>query len=463
MREHSISASGEDYTRENGVIVLPMLVKSASIGNTGNEVCGNVTKAALPGGSTMVTVVAEKVINSAENPTTGAANVDVAFFLPSLVGGGAERAMLNLAIGFANQGFGVDIVLVKAKGDYLPEVPDQVRVVDLNATRLILSLPQFVQYMRNNRPTVMISTMEDTNLAAILAKKIADVPTRMIVTVQNQISLEAKHSNDLKRKVVPYILRWFYPMADGIVAASQGVAEDLATVTGLSPDLIQTIYNPIVTDALMEKVNQSANHPWLRLDDSDDLSRDDLSIERSLDDDQEPMVLAVGRLTVQKDFPTLLRAFAKLRQVQPAKLIILGEGEERSQLESLIEQLGLSSVVDLPGFVPNPCAFMSQAQVFVLSSAWEGFGNVLVESLAAGTPVVSTDCPSGPSEILADGCYGKLVPVGDVSQLADAMLETIQTRSSPQVLRERSQLFSLERVLEQYRQLANLPVRQAMK
>jgi glycosyltransferase involved in cell wall biosynthesis len=421
----------------------------------------------------MVTVVAEKVTNSAVNSPTGAAKIDVAFFLPSLVGGGAERAMLNLAIGFANQGFGVDIVLVKAKGDYLSEVPDNVRVVDLNATRLILSLPQFVQYMRNNRPTVMISAMEDTNLVAILAKKIADVPTRMIVSVQNQISLEAKHSNDLKRKVVPYLLRWFYPMANGIVAASQGVAEDLATISGVSPDLIQTIYNPIVTDSLMEKVNQSANHPWLRLDDSNDLSRDNLfddpSMERSPNTierspaNRDPVILAVGRLTAQKDFPTLLRAFAKLRQVQPAKLIILGEGEERSQLEALIEQLGLSSVVSLPGFVPNPCAFMSQAQVFVLSSAWEGFGNVLVESLAAGTPIVSTDCPSGPSEILADGRYGKLVPVGDVTQLADAMLETIQTRSSPQVLRERSQLFSLERVLEQYRQLANLPVQQAVK
>ncbi|NLO89188.1 MAG: glycosyltransferase, partial [Clostridia bacterium] len=187
-----------------------------------------------------------------------------------------------------------------------------------------------------------------------------------------------------------------------VVAVSQGVADDLVKTTGLMRELIKVIYNPIVTPELLEKAKESIGHPWFK-------------------PGQPPVILSAGRLTAAKDFPTLIHAFARVRAERLARLMILGEGEERPNLESLVRELGLESDVSMPEFVENPYAYMARAAVFVLSSAWEGFGNVLVEAMAVGTPVVSTDCPSGPAEILEGGKWGKLVPVGDVEKLAKAL------------------------------------------
>jgi glycosyltransferase involved in cell wall biosynthesis len=365
---------------------------------------------------------------------------DIAFFLPNLNGGGAERVLLNLAVGFADKGFSVDLVLAKAKGEYLPEVPPHVTIVDLNAQRLIAGIPALIRYLKRNRPPVMIAALEEANLIAIACQRLANVPTQIIVTVHNHLSAHLQHSSNLKQRLLRLLLRQFYPAANAIVAVSQGVADDLGQLSGLSPAQIQVIYNPIITSTLLAKMHQPIAHPWLS------------------QPSPEPVILGVGRLSQQKDFQTLIRAIAQVRQQRQVRLIILGEGEERPHLEALVQQLNLAGAVDLPGFSSNPYGFMKQSSLLVMSSAWEGFGNVLVEALAAGTPVVSTHCRSGPAEILDQGRYGKLVAVGDVQGLARAILDTLDRPLEAQVLQQRSQNFSLDKILLQYGKIAHLSI-----
>lgn len=359
---------------------------------------------------------------------------DLTIFLTDLGEGGAEKVMLNLANGFAQQGRTVDLVLSRKEGQYLSQLHPSVRVIDFGGRKLLNCLTLLVDYLKQEKPSILLSALEDTNIIAICAAKLAAIKTKVIVTVHNHISSEVRYDRRLKRKVVPYFLRWFYPHADSVVAVSKGVAADLAGWAGLPLDQIQVIYNPIVTADLRSKQSEAPDHPWFK-------------------EKQIPVILGVGRLNPQKDFPTLIQAFAIVQQQRSARLVILGEGDERSHLEALVRQLNLEHCVQLLGFVQNPHAYMSKATVCVLSSAWEGFGNILVEAMAAGTPVVSTDCESGPTEILADGKYGRITPVGDVQAMAEAILQTIETPLDSQLLEQRSQAFSLETALRQYEQL----------
>jgi glycosyltransferase involved in cell wall biosynthesis len=364
---------------------------------------------------------------------------DIAIFLMDLQGGGAERVMLNLAEGLSDCGLQVDLVLVQAAGEYLSMIPPKLRLVVLDSPRLIQSVPALSQYLRQHQPRALLSALEDTNLVAILAKHWARVATRLVVTVHNQLSQEVKHATNLKRRLVPYVIRWIYPWADAVVGVSQGVVDDLIQF-GCPRSRTHAIYNPIITpDFLLKQASAKQAgmppHPWFEAN-------------------QPPVILGVGRLNQQKDFATLIRAFAQLRQSQSARLMILGEGAERDRLECLIAELGLShEEVSLPGFVPNPIYYMSAAAMLVMSSAWEGFGNVLVEAMAMGTPVVSTRCESGPAEILAEGKYGKLVRVGDVDSMAEAMWQTLQMIPQPELLQKRANDFSLARSLEAYQRL----------
>ncbi|MFW6295647.1 MAG: glycosyltransferase [Halothece sp.] len=357
----------------------------------------------------------------------------VAIFLSDLDGGGAERVMLNLARGLIQDNIDVDLILVRKEGPYLEQIPSKINVIDLQKKSLLRSLPSLVSYLKQKRPQVLLSALEDTNIIAIWAKLLARVSVPLIVTVHNNLSQESQNATNFKRKYVPKILPWFYPWADAVVAVSQGVANDLVNL-GLRSDNIKIIYNPIVTPELVEKGQQPLEDSWF-------LSKD------------MPVILGVGRLTKQKDFTTLVQAFAKVRQFKNVRLMILGEGEERSSLESLIEELGLINDVCLPGFVENPYIYMAKADVLVLSSAWEGFGNVLVEAMAVGTPVVSTDCDSGPAEILENGKYGKLVPVEDSEEMAKAIASTLENPPTSEFLKQRATKFSLNTILMQYQQL----------
>ena len=354
----------------------------------------------------------------------------IAIYLPSLRGGGAERAMVVLANGFVGRGYVVDLVLVRKVGPYIPEVSCEVRIVDLGAGRVALSLPSLVDYLRKVRPFVMLSVLNHANVIAVVAKALARVPTRLVVSERNQVSLTLSQARSLRQKFVLLLMRWAYQKADGIVAVSGGVADDLAAKVRLSRNRISVIYNPVVTPALKAMASAQINHPWGGRD-------------------QSPLILAAGRLTAQKDYPTLLRAFAKVRANRECRLIILGEGERRESLEALTAQLDISGSVLLPGLADNPFAWMSRASLFVLSSAWEGLPNVLIQAMACGTPVVSTDCPSGPMEILENGRWGRLVPVGDEGALAEAMLASLDETEHP-VVEERAAEFSVERAVDGY-------------
>jgi glycosyltransferase involved in cell wall biosynthesis len=348
-----------------------------------------------------------------------------------MVIGGAERSMLKLAGGIAARGYTVDLVLVaRAEGPFLAEVPASVRLVDLKASRLMTSLPALVRYLRREQPAALLSVLR-ANIMALLARRLAGVPTRVVVSERNTLSQQARHyASDLRMRLTPQLVRRFYPWADGIVAVSKGVADDLVQVARIPRERISVIYNPIVTPDLRAKAQAPLEHPWFG-------------------SGEPPVILAVGRLTAQKDYPTLIQAFAQVRKTRAARLLILGEGEERPVLEALVRQLGLEQDVRMPGFILNPYPFMVQAALFVLSSRWEGLPGVLIEALYCGAPLIATDCPSGPREILAEGKYGLLVPVGDPIALSRAIEATLAgNRTHPP--RESWLPFELETVVSQY-------------
>jgi glycosyltransferase involved in cell wall biosynthesis len=353
----------------------------------------------------------------------------LAFFLPDLSDGGAERIMLNLADGIAARGYPLDLVLASAQGPYLNEVPDSVRLIDLKAPRVLRSIPSLVRYLRREQPIAMLSVLH-ANIIALWARRWAGIPQRLILAEHNTLSSVASREGDLRWNLFPRLARWFYPWADGIVAVSKGVADDLARVTKIPRERIRVIYNPIVTAEMFRKSTSLLEHPWFR-------------------DGEPPVILAVGRLTAQKAFNVLIQAFAQVRKNHRAKLLILGEGVDRSSLETRIREFGLEQDVSMPGFVPNPYPYMARSSVFVLSSRWEGLPTVMVEAMALGTPIVSTDCPSGPREILMDGKYGTLVPVDDPFALA-AAIETALINKVPHPPQESWGPFALDGVVDQY-------------
>lgn len=325
----------------------------------------------------------------------------IALYLPSLVGGGAEQVTVTLANELAERGFAVDLVLADASGPYLKEVSPAVRIVDLGAGRVLFSLPALVRYLRRERPRALLSGLHHANVVAVWAVRRARTPTVLVVAEHNTLTASSAYR---RRRIpsMPWLMRRTYPRADAVVAVSEGVADDLAAALGLPRERVHVIYNPIVTDELLAMSRAPVDHPWCA-------------------DGAPPMILAVGRLTEQKDFPTLIHAYARLRRRRSVRLVILGEGEARGELEDLIARLGLAEDVYLPGFVDNPFAWMRQARLFALSSRWEGLPSVLIQAMACGTQVVSTDCPSGPAEILEGGRWGRLVPVGDAEALEAAL------------------------------------------
>ncbi len=325
-----------------------------------------------------------------------------AVFAPNMAGGGAERAALQLAAGLNGRGFKADLVLASAEGPRMAEVPETVEVVDLKARRVLTSLPALVRYLHRVQPYAMASVLDHANIVALWARRLAGHPKRLIVVEQNHLSTAATHGKSLRDRLMPTIAGRFYPWADLVAGVSEGVVADLQDqVTTVPQDRFRVIYNPIVTAEITRKAKEPVDHPWFQQGD--------------------PVLVAAGRLRPQKDFPMLIRAFALVRSERPARLIILGEGPDRGDLQTLIAKLGLTADVSLHGYTDNPYAYFARAAAFVLSSRWEGLPTVLIEALSCGAPVIATDCPSGPHEILAGGRYGRLVPVGDTAVMAEAL------------------------------------------
>ena len=352
----------------------------------------------------------------------------LAFFLPNLDGGGAQRVVLNLIKGISAHGYHIDLILSQAKGPYLDQVPESVRLIDLNAARSLSSFLPLVHYLKRVHPEALLSSLH-VNLIALWARRWAGVSTRIVVSEHSVLSYTSQCAPTWRGRLLPQLTR-FYRWADEVVAVSQGAGDHLAATSGMPRQRIQVIYNPVVSPELQQKLQDSLAHPWF-------------------EPGQPPVLLGAGRLAAEKDFLTLIHAFAQVRQKRPVRLMILGEGEERAVLETHIRQLGLEKDVSLPGFVDNPYAYMSRASLFVLSSKSEALPTVLIEALYCGLPLVSTDCPGGAREILADGRYGQLVPVGDLAALAQAILVALD-HPSPSLSQEAWHSFEMKAVVSQY-------------
>jgi len=352
----------------------------------------------------------------------------VTIYLPNLDGGGAERIMVSVANGIAALGHTVDLVLASATGTYLSEVSDTVNVVDLGKRRVLASLPALTRYLRSNAPDAVLSAINHSNIVALLAHKLAGARCRIVVSERNA------PSRSLAGGPVATLMRMLtsklYPSADAIVCVSQGVQREMEDLLKLPPEKLTTIYNPLEIDRIASFRDAPTDHEWL-------------------DQKTAPVIVAVGRLTEQKDYPTLLRAFALLRQDRTAKLIVVGEGEDRTRLETLASELAIAADVEFVGFKQNPFAWMAASDLYVLSSAWEGLPGALLQAMACGARIVSTDCRTGPDEILENGRWGRLVPVGDPGAMAAAMNAALDDVSSPDV-RTRAEAFRPEYAIAAY-------------
>jgi glycosyltransferase involved in cell wall biosynthesis len=328
----------------------------------------------------------------------------VLFVTPTLAFGGAERVLLTLIGALDRSAYEPVLAALSRTGSYRTHLPDWLRVHDLER-KTRLSFPGLVlrmaRVLRRERPDIAVAFTGLANFVLILAQWIARADTRIIVTEHiNPTQMYTSPEEPLglvKRKMI----RWLYPAADRVIAVSQGVKADLVGRFGLPQEKIAVVYDPVDLQRVRDLGAQPVDHPWFG--------------------SAWPVIVSTGRMTPQKDFPTLLRAFALLRRSCPARLFLIGDGPEMNRLQDLARELGIAEDTAFMGYQPNPYKYMARAAMFVLPSRFEGFGLVLVEAMALGVPVISTRCPSGPEEILRSGADGLLVPVGDNSRLASAM------------------------------------------
>lgn len=358
----------------------------------------------------------------------------IALFVMNLEGGGAERVAVWLAQGLAIKGHTVKMMLLQAKGTYLEQglLPTEVEIIDLHSSRVRYGLWSLIKALRRHKPDAIVSFGFDTNILSTLARFFVKIP-KLILSEHNHASLALKNYTIIQRSVFSLLMRCLYRFSDNIVAVSKGVGENLKYFN-IPTQKINVIYNPIDIASIKIKSKETLHQPWF-------------------ESKEIPVILAVGRLEPQKNFPLLLDAFALVQQKTPCRLMILGEGKLRPELEQKITALGLQNHVNLHGFAANPFAYMARSDLFVMSSDYEGLPTVMIEAMACGCPIVSTDCPSGPAEILENGKNGTLVPVGDAKALAEAILTNLTSPNKNVV--ERAEFFSVERAVNQYLDLIN--------
>ena len=375
----------------------------------------------------------------------------IALVVPHLTHGGADLIVLNLARGLIERGYRVDILLLKELITLEEQIPPEARwfvlekqrihgfsdrahlarrfgfrILKLLRTDLLGDARSVAAYIDKEKPDCILPSLPGAKSAALLALPFIKLNPVVIPTVHNVLMNTSRRFRKL------YAI--LFPTADRVVGVSDGVADNLALTLELPREKISRIYNPVVSEEISELAGAVPEHPWMS-------------------DDGPPVILGAGRLARAKDFPTLLRAFGQVSKNRDARLIILGEGRWRKRLEKMIHKLGIQESVSLPGWVSNPYAFMSRASAFVLSSRYEGLPTVLIEAMACGCPCVSTNCQAGASEILDNGRFGPLVPVGDDSALATAMKRVLDSPPDKNTLLARAQEFSLDASIDNYERL----------
>lgn len=362
-------------------------------------------------------------------------NNKLAIFLPDLTGGGAGKVFVLLANKFIQNGYDVDFILGRAKGVYLSELDKKVLIYDLKSDRMRQVLFPLCRYLKDVNPDVVLSGLLEPNVLIVLAKYLTGSKCFIVTTIHNAISLE--FAVEKLKWIKKIIYAYFLKRSNSIVVVSKGAANDLASYLDIPKEKIKIIYNPVIPKNIKTLCNERINDTWFKTKES-------------------RIVLAVGRLLDQKDFKTLIKAFDLVVKKINVNLVIIGEGEKRAELEGLVEKLDLKNRVFMPGLVANPFKYMKKASLLVLSSRYEGFANVIAEALACGTPVVSTNCPFGPSEILGDGKYGTLVPVGDYETMALKIIESLKTKHTKQKINNHLKEFEVHTAYREYLKAMNL-------
>ena len=333
----------------------------------------------------------------------------LAIFLPSLSGGGAERAMIAVANGLA-EFIKVDLVVSNAEGAYKNEVNANVNIIDFQSHRLLFSFFKLKNYINKHKPTTFISVLTTANIVSIIARFFSKSEFRLILSERASVAAALSDNPLWQARVLPFLIKLLYNYSDKVISVSKGIAEELISDFGIEREKSHVIYNPVVNELLIKKSLEHLENIYF-------------------DHRKVPMILGVGRLTSQKNFELLIKSFSILRKSIKAKLVILGEGPLRGELENLAKDLGVEKDVHLPGFVDNPFMWMKNSKVFVLSSDYEGLPNALIQAMACGTEVISTNCPTGPEEILENGKWGKLVNMHDIEGMANAMISSFQEQN----------------------------------
>ncbi len=357
----------------------------------------------------------------------------LAIYVPDLSGGGLERLQLDLAPAFMAAGYAVTFVLNTARGALVGEVPAGARVESLNARRQLLALQPLRRYLNTAHPDIVLVHTEHTAIITLWARALARRSKAKVITCQHNTASEQSHRRGWQFRILLGLMRGFFGWADRIVAVSAGVADDLARSCGIPRERISVIYNGVVGSGFAEKSSAPLDHPWFSAG--------------------KPVIVAAGRFVAQKDFASLIQAFAIVARQRDVHLILLGDGPLRADLEALAQSLGVADRIDMPGFRANPLPYFRRAAVVVLSSRYEGFAMVLAEALACGSPVVSTECPHGPAEILDHGQYGRLTPVADPDALALAILATLDAPLPRSTLEHRGQTFTISASANRYLEL----------
>lgn len=366
----------------------------------------------------------------------------IAFVIDSLNFGGVERVFGTIASGLLDRGYSVSFFVLMS-GDETFGLPDGVKLHRYGLKKFKYfwqSLPVIFRLaidLRKEPYKAIISGKILPNFFALLACMLCFRRELLILSEHSSpgLAISAYQPKSFLKEAIFSLIYRFYSLAHKIVAVSNGVRDELITKFGISSSTVFSIYNPVDIEDIQTKAKEQLNHPWFE--------------SKGI-----PVILAAGRLEPQKNFPLLLDAFVLVRQKKPCRLMILGEGKQRQDLEQKIEELGLQQDVLLHGFEKNPFAYMSKASLFVMSSDYEGLPTVLIEAMVCGCPIVSTDCPSGPAEILENGIYGTLVPVGDAQALAEAILTNLKSPNKD--VRERAEFFSVERAVNQYLDLIKM-------
>jgi glycosyltransferase involved in cell wall biosynthesis len=383
--------------------------------------------------SVSVSASITKRLTGLSMPSHTSRAMSVAIYMHDLRAGGVERQSLIIAEEFRRYGVDVTLVLHRLEGDLIDKVPAGLRIVELRGSRTLMDVPRLAHFLRTEKPDILLSNVDLNNVAALLAKAISFSSSRVVICQHNPISTSFVLESNWMYRYLGFSYRMLSPLITSAVAVSEGVAAELARVTGLQSERVFTINNPVVGPDFEARCEEPADHPWF-------------------EQPRLPTFVTAGRMVTHKDQETMIRALAIHRRRFDSRLVILGTGPLDQQLRELVAQLGLEQAVDFAGFRSNVLPYIRQADAFLLSSRCEGFGNVIVEALGCGTPVIATRCEYGPAEILDEGRYGVLVETRNPAAMAGAMdqVATLRDRFPAAMLRQRAGEFSYAACASRY-------------